>query len=125
MSTPAAAGDVNLDGYRFFALVNGNGHGWTSGTAGFGISVAAIAGRDGITVGTGFRMTQKSADALIEFGADDVFEFAGLGVGLGIIDGESIFEKALCKAMAAHHIASAAIAGFGQMHVGVAHLHEF
>ena len=63
---------------------------------GFGVSVAAIAGRDGITVRTGFRVTEESADTLIEFRTDDVFEFACLGVGLGIIDGESIFEKALC-----------------------------
>ena len=96
-----------------------------SGTAGFGVSVAALSGRDGITVRAGFWVTEKSADALIELGADDVFELAGLRVGFGIIDGESVFEKALCQAMTAHHIASATIAGLGEMHIGVAHLHEF
>ena len=68
-----------------------------SRTAGFGVSVAAISGRDGITVRTGFWVTEKRADALIELGADDVFEFAGLRVGFGIIDGERVFEKALCQ----------------------------
>ena len=95
-----------------------------SGALGFGVSVAAISWRDGITVRTRFRVTEKSADALIELGADDVFEFAGLGVGFRIIDGESIFEKALCQAMTAYHITSAAITGFGEMDGGVAHLDE-
>jgi hypothetical protein len=76
-------------------------------------------------VRTGFWVTEKSADALIELGADDVFEFAGLGVGFGIIDGESIFEKALCEAMTAHYVASAAAAAVSEMHGGVAHLDEF
>jgi hypothetical protein len=93
-----------------------------SGTAGFGISVAAISRRDGITVRAGFWVAQKSADALIEFGADDVFEFAGLGVSLGIVDGESIFEKALCQAVATHYIASAPVAGFRETHGAVANL---
>ena len=70
---------------------------------------------------TSFWVTEKSANALIEFGADDVFEFASLGVGLGIIDGESIFEKALCEAMTADHIAGAAATSLGEVHIGVAH----
>jgi hypothetical protein len=68
-------------------------------------------------------MTEKSADALIEFGADDVFEFACLGVGFGIIDGESIFKKALREAMTAHYVASATAAGVSEMNGGVAHFH--
>ena len=95
-----------------------------SGSAGFGVSVAALSGWNGITVRTSFWMAEKRADALIELGTDDVFEFASLRVGLGIIDGEGIFEKALCQAMTPHHIASAAITSFGEMHIGVAHLHE-
>jgi hypothetical protein len=96
-----------------------------SGTAGFGVSVAAISRRDGITVRTGFWMAEKCADALIELGADDVFEFAGLGVSLGIVDGESIFEKTLCQAVAPHYIASAPVAGFRETHGVVAHLDKF
>ena|ERR1700676_3554454 len=95
-----------------------------SGTVGSGFSVAAVSGRDGITVRASFWMTEKGADALIELGADDVFEFAGLRVRLGIIDGESIFEKALCEAMTPYHVAGAAITGLGEMHIRVAHLHE-
>jgi hypothetical protein len=119
-----SAGDVNFNVQRFFALINRDGHGINSGTAGLDSSVAAISWRDGITVRTGFWVTKKSADTLIEFGTDDVFEFAGLGVGFGIIDGESVFEKALCEAMTAHHVASAATAGVSEMHIAVAHLDE-
>jgi hypothetical protein len=72
-----------------------------------------------------FWVTEKGADALIEFGADDVFELASLGVGFGIINGERILEKALCEAMTAHYIASTAAAGVSKMYVGVAHLDEF
>jgi hypothetical protein len=52
-----AAGDVDFYAERFFALVNWSRHRFGSGTVGFGISVAAIAGRDGITVRTGFGVT--------------------------------------------------------------------
>ena len=69
-------------------------------------------------------MTEKRADALIELGADDVFELAGLRVGLGIIDGEGIFEKALCQEVTPHNIASSAITGLSEMHIAVAHLHK-
>ena len=95
-----------------------------SSTFGFGDSVAAVSGRDGIAVWASFWVAEKSADALIKLGADNVFEFTGLGVGLGIIDGEGVFEKAFCQAMTSHHIASAAIASLGEMHIGVAHFHE-
>ena len=70
-------------------------------------------------------MAEKRADALIELGTDDVFEFASLRVGLGIIDGEGIFEQALCEAMTAHYVASATITSFGEVDGGVAHLDEF
>jgi hypothetical protein len=96
-----------------------------SGSVRFVGSVAAVSGRNGIAVRASFWVPEKSADALIELGADDVFEFAGLGVGLGIIDGEGVFEKTLCQAMTAHHIASAAITSLGEIDGGVAHLDEF
>src|ERR1700693_116446 len=99
--------------------------GMDSGSVGFVASVAAVSGRDGITVWASFWVPEKSADALIELGTDDVFEFAGLGMGLGIIDGEGVFEETLCKAMSPHHIASATIASLGEMYIGVAHFHEF
>ena len=91
----------------------------------FSFRVATIAWRNRIAVRASFWVAKKSADALIKLGADDVFEFAGLGVGLGIIDGEGVLEETLCKAMAPHHIASATIASLGEMHIGVAHFHEF
>lgn len=56
------------------------------------IPVAAIAGRNGITVRASLRMAEKRADALIELRADDVFEPACLCVSLGVVDGKSVFE---------------------------------
>ena len=89
------------------------------------LSVAAVAGRDGIAMRASFGMTQKGADALVELRADDVFEFAGLVVGFGIVDRECVFEKALGKAMTAHHVAGAAAARFGQANIRFAQLDEF
>ena len=48
------------------------------------------------------RMAEERADALIEFGADDVFEPACLRVRLSIVDGESVFEEAFSQPMPAH-----------------------
>ena len=47
-------------------------------------------------------MAEKRAYTLIEFGADDVFEPTCLCVRLGVVNGKSVFEEALCQAMAAH-----------------------
>ena len=58
-------------------------------------AVAAGAWGDGVAVGTGFWMAEEAADALIEIGADDVLEFAGLRVSFGIINSEGVFEQAL------------------------------
>ena len=68
----------------------------------FRLSIAAIAWRNGITVRASLGMAEKRAYTLIEFGADDVFEPAGLRVGLSVINGESVFEEALCQTMATH-----------------------
>ena len=42
---------------------------------------AAAAGRDRIAVGARGRMVEEGADFLVQFGADDVFEFAGVRIG--------------------------------------------
>src|SRR6202045_3512938 len=68
----------------------------------FRVSGAAITRRNGIAVRASLGMGEKRAYTLIEFGADDVFKSAGLRVGLGVVNGESVFEKALCQTMAAH-----------------------
>ena len=70
----------------------------------------------------GFGMAEECADTLVELGADDVFEFAGLIVGFGIFDGERVFEKALGQAMAAHNVARASRACVGQFDVAVERL---
>jgi len=54
--------------------------------------LAALAWRDRISVRARFGVAKEGADALIELGADDVFEFAGLVVGFGIVDGKCVFE---------------------------------
>ena len=61
---------------------------------GLGFAVAAGASRNGIAVGTGLGMAKERADALVQFRADDVLEFAGLRMRFGIVDGKSVLEKA-------------------------------
>ena len=52
-------------------------------------------------------MAKKGANALIEFGADDVLEPACLCVSLGVVDGKSVFEETFGQPMPAHHTACA------------------
>ena len=70
----------------------------------------------------GFRVAEKCADALIQFGADDVLEFAGLVMRFRIVDGERVFEQPLGQAMSAHHIAGAAAARICELHIAFAHI---
>jgi hypothetical protein len=46
-------------------------------------------------VGAGGGVAKEATNALVEFGADDVFELAGLAVRFVVIDAESVFEEAL------------------------------
>ena len=64
-------------------------------------------------------MAQERADTLVQLGTDDVFELAGLVVGLRVIYGEGVFEEALGQAVAADYIAGAASACVGELHVAV------
>lgn len=64
-------------------------------------------------------MAEEGADALVEFGGDDVFELAGLRAGFGIVDGESVFEEAFGEAMTADNVAGAAAAGWREVDVAV------
>ena len=64
-------------------------------------------------MGASLGMTEEGADALVEFGRDDVFEAAGLLTGLGVFDGKGVGEEAFGKAVTANHVARAACAGFG------------
>jgi hypothetical protein len=56
----------------------------------------------------GFRVAKESADTLVEFGRDDVFEAAGLLVDFGFIDGEGVGEEAFGEAVATNYVARAA-----------------
>ena len=58
-------------------------------------------------------MAEERADALIQFRADDVLEFARLVVRFGIFDGEGVFEQTFREAMPPHYIARAARACVG------------
>jgi len=52
-------------------------------------------------------MAKERADALIEFGTDDVLEPACLCMGLGIVYGKSVFEEAFRQPMPAHYASRA------------------
>jgi len=52
-------------------------------------------------------VAEESTDALIQLRADDVFEPAGLRVGLGVVGGESVFKKTFGQPMPAHDAARA------------------
>jgi hypothetical protein len=69
-------------------------------------------------------MTKEGTDALIQLWADDVLEFAGLVVGFGIVDRESVFEQPLGQAVTADHIASAPVAVVRQAHFAIVQLHQ-
>lgn len=69
----------------------------------------------------GFWVAEERADALVEFGRDDVLEAAGLLMRFGVFDSERVSEKSFGEAMAANHVARAARAGFGQMHFAPMH----
>jgi hypothetical protein len=107
-----SAGNVDLNGEGLFTLINRSRHIRALAIVAR-FAIAAIARGNGIAVRAGFWMAEKSADALIEFGADDVFELAGLRVGFGIVDSESVFKKALGETVPANHVASATAASFG------------
>jgi len=68
---------------------------------------------------TRLRMAEEAADALVEFGADDVLELASLRVRLGIVDRKRVLEKPLGQPMTAHDIASAAAASRRQLYFTV------
>ena len=67
----------------------------------------------------GFWMAEKSADALIEFGADDVLELAGLVVSLGVVDGKCVFEKTLGQTISPDDVTRAAASRERQLHFTV------
>src|ERR1700684_1592996 len=77
-----------------------------------GLAVAAVAWGDGVAVRAGFGVAQEGADALVQFGADDVFKLAGLVTGFGVVYGEGVFEEPLGQAVAADYVAGAAGAGW-------------
>jgi hypothetical protein len=52
-------------------------------------------------------MAEKRAYALIQFGADDVLELAGLRVRFGVVNGKCVLKQALREAMAADYVARA------------------
>jgi hypothetical protein len=58
-------------------------------------------------------MAEEAADALVEFRADDVLEFAGLGVRFVVVNAKRVFEQTLGQAMAPHHVARAALPAIG------------
>ncbi len=69
-------------------------------------------------------MAEERADALIEFGANDVFEPAGLRVGFGVVYGESIFEETFGQPMPAHYTPRALAADWRKLRLAVLHFDQ-
>lgn len=101
-----AARDMNFDARWLLTLVDGSRHGLERRLA-LRLSIAAIAGGNGIPVGAGRRMPKKCADALIQLRADNVFESASLRVSLRLVNRKGVLKQAFGQAMAAHHVAGA------------------
>jgi len=113
-----------MDFYRGWLLagINRNGHRISRSRSNLGFAIAAIAGRDWIAMRARFRMAKETADALVQFRADDVLELARLVVDFGIIDGERVLEKAFGQPMTAHNIAGATAAAGGQLYCAILQL---
>ena len=69
-------------------------------------------------------MAEKRADALIEFGADDVLEPACLRMSLGVVYGKSIFEETFRQAMSAHDTSCALAAHRRKLRLAVLHFDQ-
>jgi len=71
----------------------------------------------------GLGVSEESTDALIEFWADDVLEFAGLRVRLGIVDGKSVLEEPFGEPVTPDDVARTLVAYGRELHFPVLHLH--
>src|SRR5437016_14283016 len=103
-----------------FSRVERRRHGLGSA---LGLAVAAVAWRNGVPMRAGLRVSEERANALVQLRTDDVFEFAGLRVRLGIVDGKSVLEEALGQAVAADDVARTLAAHARELHFPVLHLH--
>ena len=83
------------------------------------LSVTAIARGNGIAVRASLGMAEEGADALIELWADNVLEPAGLRMGFGVVDGESVFEEAFSQPMPAHDTSCALAAHARELRLAV------
>ena len=64
-------------------------------------------------------MAEERADALIQFGADDVLELAGLCVRFEVVDGKCVLEQALRETMATDYIARALASPGGELRFAI------
>jgi hypothetical protein len=69
-------------------------------------------------------MAEERADALVQLGADDVLEFAGLRMRLGILDGKCVLEETLGQAVAADDAARTLAAHGSELYFAVCHLYQ-
>ena len=67
------------------------------------------------------RMAEEAANALVELRADDVLEFAGLRIGLGIGNSKRVCEEVLSEAATANNITSATLVAVSQLNFGIVH----
>jgi hypothetical protein len=117
-----AARNMNLEAGWFFSRVRRSGHSLDVALA-LGFAVAALAWWNRIPVRAGLGVSEECTNALVQLGADDVFEFAGLRVGLGIVDRKSVLEQALGQAVTPDNVACALAARERELHFPVLHLH--
>ena len=64
-------------------------------------------------------MAEECADALIQFGADDVLELAGLRVRLGVVDRKCVLKQPLGEAMTPDDVARALASHGGELRLSI------
>ena len=64
-------------------------------------------------------MAEKGANALVEFGADDVLEFASVRIGFRFGDRKCVGEQPFCETTAANDVARAMLARFGECNFAI------
>ncbi len=69
-------------------------------------------------------VSQEGTDALIQFGADDVFELASLAVRFVVVDAKCVFEEAFGQAVATNDISGATRTSFGEIYGAIFQIDE-
>ena len=76
--------------------------------------IATISRRNWVSMWTSFWVAQEAADALVEFGTNNMLEFACLGARLTVVDSEGVRKQAFRQPMTTYHVARPAFSAFRQ-----------